>query len=86
MQIEQERYARDMNCEQCTEMLIPEHSPSSKYFETATLYKTALYVGGDYFDFIRMMKSGWFFLHCRHIRKGCISSYSMANFRLSGKA
>jgi sigma-B regulation protein RsbU (phosphoserine phosphatase) len=36
-QIEQERFARDMELASSVQkMLIPEHTPSSKYFETAT--------------------------------------------------
>jgi len=81
-QIEQERFARDMELASSVQkMLIPEHSPSSKYFETATLYKPHFTVGGDYFDFIQYDERRMVFCIADISGKGVSAAILMANFQ-----
>ncbi|HEX5112795.1 MAG TPA: SpoIIE family protein phosphatase [Saprospiraceae bacterium] len=81
-QIEQERFARDMELASSVQkMLIPEHSPSSKYFETATLYKPHFTVGGDYFDFIPYDERRMVFCIADISGKGVSAAILMANFQ-----
>jgi sigma-B regulation protein RsbU (phosphoserine phosphatase) len=81
-QIEQERFARDMELASSVQkMLIPEHSPSSKYFETATLYKPHFTVGGDYFDFIQYDERRLVFCIADISGKGVSAAILMANFQ-----
>jgi len=81
-QIEQERFARDMELASSVQkMLIPEHSPSSKYFETATLYKPHFTVGGDYFDFIQYDDRRMVFCIADISGKGVSAAILMANFQ-----
>ncbi len=81
-QIEQERFARDMELASSVQkMLIPEHSPSSPFFETATLYKPHFTVGGDYFDFIQYDERRLVFCIADISGKGVSAAILMANFQ-----
>lgn len=81
-QIEQERFARDMELASSVQkMLIPEITPRSKYFETATVYKPHLTVGGDYFDFIQYDEKRMAFCIADISGKGVSAAILMANFQ-----
>lgn len=81
-QIEQERYARDMElASSVQQMLIPDHLPKSKYFEMATVYKPHLTVGGDYFDFIQYDERRLTFCIADISGKGVSAAILMANFQ-----
>jgi sigma-B regulation protein RsbU (phosphoserine phosphatase) len=81
-QIEQERYARDMElASSVQQMLIPDHLPKSDYFEMATVYKPHFTVGGDYFDFIQYDESRLTFCIADISGKGVSAAILMANFQ-----
>ncbi|HJW28492.1 MAG TPA: PP2C family protein-serine/threonine phosphatase [Saprospiraceae bacterium] len=81
-QIEQERFARDMELASSVQkMLIPEQTPVSRYFETATIYKPHLTVGGDYFDFIQYDERRMAFCIADISGKGVSAAILMANFQ-----
>ncbi|HSF89391.1 MAG TPA: SpoIIE family protein phosphatase, partial [Saprospiraceae bacterium] len=81
-QIEQERYARDMELASSVQkMLIPDHLPKSKYFEMATVYKPHFTVGGDYFDFIQYDERRLTFCIADISGKGVSAAILMANFQ-----
>jgi len=81
-QIEQERYARDMELASSVQkMLIPDHLPKSQYFEIATVYKPHFTVGGDYFDFIQYDERRLTFCIADISGKGVSAAILMANFQ-----
>lgn len=81
-QIEQERFARDMELASSVQkMLIPEHLPKSQFFEMATVYKPHLTVGGDYFDFIQYDDRRLAFCIADISGKGVSAAILMANFQ-----
>lgn len=81
-QIEQERYARDMELASSVQkMLIPDHLPKSKFFEMATVYKPHFTVGGDYFDFIQYDERRLTFCIADISGKGVSAAILMANFQ-----
>src|SRR5688500_968870 len=81
-QIEQERFARDMElASNVQKMLIPEHLPQSRFFELATVYKPHLTVGGDYFDFIQYDERRLAFCIADISGKGVSAAILMANFQ-----
>ncbi len=81
-QIEQERFARDMELASSVQkMLIPEHLPQSKFFELATVYKPHQTVGGDYFDFIQYDERRLAFCIADISGKGVSAAILMANFQ-----
>ena len=81
-QIEQERFARDMELASSVQkMLIPDSTPKSKYFELATVYKPHFTVGGDYFDFIQYDEKRLVFCIADISGKGVSAAILMANFQ-----
>jgi phosphoserine phosphatase RsbU/P len=81
-QIEQERFARDMELASSVQkMLIPDHLPKSKFFEMATVYKPHFTVGGDYFDFIQYDERRLTFCIADISGKGVSAAILMANFQ-----
>lgn len=81
-QIEQERYARDMELASSVQkMLIPDHLPKSKYFDMASVYKPHFTVGGDYFDFIQYDERKLTFCIADISGKGVSAAILMANFQ-----
>lgn len=81
-QIEQERFTRDMELASSVQkMLIPDHTPKSKYFELATVYKPHFTVGGDYFDFIQYDEKRLVFCIADISGKGVSAAILMANFQ-----
>ena len=81
-QIEQERYARDMELASSVQkMLIPDHLPKSQFFEIATVYKPHFTVGGDYFDFIQYDERRLTFCIADISGKGVSAAILMANFQ-----
>lgn len=81
-QIEQERFARDMELASSVQkMLIPEDLPQSQFFELATVYKPHLTVGGDYFDFIQYDDRKLAFCIADISGKGVSAAILMANFQ-----
>jgi sigma-B regulation protein RsbU (phosphoserine phosphatase) len=81
-QIEQERFARDMElASHVQKMLIPDHLPQSKFFEMATVYKPHQTVGGDYFDFIQYDERRMAFCIADISGKGVSAAILMANFQ-----
>jgi sigma-B regulation protein RsbU (phosphoserine phosphatase) len=81
-QIEQERYARDMElASRVQQMLIPDHLPKSEYFEMASVYKPHFTVGGDYFDFIQYDDRRLTFCIADISGKGVSAAILMANFQ-----
>jgi sigma-B regulation protein RsbU (phosphoserine phosphatase) len=81
-QIEQERFARDMELASSVQkMLIPDHLPQSKFFEMATVYKPHFTVGGDYFDFIQYDEKRLAFCIADISGKGVSAAILMANFQ-----
>ncbi len=81
-QIEQERYARDMElASSVQQMLIPDHLPQSDYFEMASVYKPHFTVGGDYFDFIQFDERRLTFCIADISGKGVSAAILMANFQ-----
>ncbi len=81
-QIEQERYARDMElASNVQQMLIPDHLPKSDYFEMAAIYKPHFTVGGDYFDFIQYDERRLTFCIADISGKGVSAAILMANFQ-----
>lgn len=81
-QIEQERFARDMELASSVQkMLIPDHLPKSKFFEMATVYKPHFTVGGDYFDFIQYDEKRLAFCIADISGKGVSAAILMANFQ-----
>ena len=81
-QIEQERYARDMElASSVQQMLIPDHLPESEYFEMASVYKPHFTVGGDYFDFIQYDERRLTFCIADISGKGVSAAILMANFQ-----
>lgn len=81
-QIEQERYARDMElASSVQQMLIPDHLPKSEYFEMASIYKPHFTVGGDYFDFIQYDERRLTFCIADISGKGVSAAILMANFQ-----
>ena len=81
-QIEQERFARDMELASSVQkMLIPDHLPKSQFFEIATVYKPHFTVGGDYFDFIQYDEQRLTFCIADISGKGVSAAILMANFQ-----
>ncbi len=81
-QIEQERFARDMELASSVQkMLIPDHLPKSEFFEMATVYKPHQTVGGDYFDFIQYDDRRLTFCIADISGKGVSAAILMANFQ-----
>ncbi len=81
-QIEQERYDRDMElASHVQKMLIPDHLPSSKFFQMASFYKPHFTVGGDYFDFIQYDDRRVAFCIADISGKGVSAAILMANFQ-----
>ncbi len=81
-QIEQERYARDMELASSVQkMLIPDHLPKSNYFDMASVYKPHFTVGGDYFDFIQYDERRLTFCIADISGKGVSAAILMANFQ-----
>jgi sigma-B regulation protein RsbU (phosphoserine phosphatase) len=81
-QIEQERFARDMElASSVQQMLIPDHLPKSQFFEMATVYKPHFTVGGDYFDFIQYDERRLTFCIADISGKGVSAAILMANFQ-----
>lgn len=81
-QIEQERFARDMELASSVQkMLIPDHLPKSQFFEMATVYKPHFTVGGDYFDFIQYDEKRLAFCIADISGKGVSAAILMANFQ-----
>ena len=81
-QIEQERFARDMELASSVQkMLIPDYTPKSNFFEMATVYKPHLTVGGDYFDFIQYDEKRIAFCIADISGKGVSAAILMANFQ-----
>jgi len=81
-QIEQERFARDMELASSVQkMLIPDHLPKSNFFEMATVYKPHFTVGGDYFDFIQYDERRLTFCIADISGKGVSAAILMANFQ-----
>jgi sigma-B regulation protein RsbU (phosphoserine phosphatase) len=81
-QIEQERFARDMELASSVQkMLIPDHLPKSHFFEMATVYKPHFTVGGDYFDFIQYDERRLTFCIADISGKGVSAAILMANFQ-----
>ena len=81
-QIEQERFARDMELASSVQkMLIPDNLPKSKFFELATIYKPHFTVGGDYFDFIQYDERRLAFCIADISGKGVSAAILMANFQ-----
>ena len=81
-QIEQERFARDMElASHVQKMLIPDHLPQSRFFEMATVYKPHMTVGGDYFDFIQYDERKLAFCIADISGKGVSAAILMANFQ-----
>lgn len=81
-QIEQERFARDMElASQVQKMLIPEQMPQSPFFDLSPIYKPHTTVGGDYFDFIQYDQKRLTLCIADISGKGVSAAILMANFQ-----
>lgn len=81
-QIQQERLEKEIElAEEVQQMLIPDHLPSGKDFNIASIYKPHFNVGGDYFDYIPLDEDRFILCIGDISGKGVAAAILMANFQ-----
>jgi sigma-B regulation protein RsbU (phosphoserine phosphatase) len=81
-QIQQERLQKEIElAEEVQRMLIPDHLPTSKEFNIASIYKPHFNVGGDYFDYIPVDEDRFVICIGDISGKGVAAAILMANFQ-----